>query len=95
MESVRVQINRRHLRISDLPTFFIRVLIKLTIHLKPLLSFCVANQFDNRAIVMQGFTSPIQRDKAEQAVLNSIPFAGAGWKVADADRDTQLVTELL
>ena len=39
--------------------------------------------------------APVLRDEAEQAVLDLVPFAGAGWEVADLDGEAGLVCELL
>ena len=51
----------------------------------------VSNQVDDRLIGTQGTAAPVHRDEGKQAVLNLVPFAGAGWKVADKNRNVELV----
>ena len=43
----------------------------------------------------QRFARPVQRDEAEQAVFDPIPFRAAGGIVADGDRQAGLIGEAL
>jgi len=43
----------------------------------------------------QGPGAPILADEGEEAVLDFVPLAGAGWPVADHDVEAQFVGQLL
>jgi hypothetical protein len=44
---------------------------------------------------VQRLAAPVDRDVAEEAMLDPVPFAGGGWEVADGDLKAGLVGELL
>jgi hypothetical protein len=44
-----------------------------------------ADQVDDHFVGDQCSPAPVLRDEAEQAVLDFVPFAGAGREVADDD----------
>src|SRR6266480_6146962 len=52
-------------------------------------------QVDDDTVAYQWLGAPVLRDEREQAMLNLVPFAGAGRKVTDGDRDADLVGEAL
>src|SRR5581483_10583046 len=53
------------------------------------------DEVDNDLVADEGFTAPVLADEGEQAVLDLVPFAGAGRKVAHGNRHSQLVSKLL
>src|SRR5260370_33247579 len=50
----------------------------------------VADEVDDGLVGPQRASAPVDRDKREQAVLDLVPLAGAGRKVADVDRHAEL-----
>src|SRR5882672_4913051 len=55
----------------------------------------VADEVDDGLVGPQRASTPVDRDEPEQAVLDLVPLAGAGGKVADVDRHVELVGDAL
>jgi hypothetical protein len=53
------------------------------------------DQLDNGPIAEEGPGPPVLADEGEEPVLDFVPFAGAGWQVADDDVEAELVGQLL
>src|SRR5579871_2577724 len=54
-----------------------------------------SNQIDDDVMANQGPTTPILGDVTKQTVFNFVPFAGAGRKVTDLDRNSQAIGQVL
>ena len=54
-----------------------------------------ADQIDDRLIVDQWLSSPIQTDKREQSMFDLVPLAGSRRVVTDRDRYPDLIRHLL
>lgn len=57
------------------------------------LSLGRAHEVENLLVAVEGFARPVFRDLGEEAVLNGIPFRGAGWVVGDGDGETEVIRE--
>ena len=55
----------------------------------------IGDQIHNDFKALQGTGTPVLGDEAEEAMLNLVPFAGAGWEMTDEQRDPQLIRQLL
>src|SRR5882724_12001819 len=55
----------------------------------------VADQIDDDGPADQRTPTPILRDMAEHAVINLVPLARPGWKMADRDLQAQSIRQLL
>lgn len=56
--------------------------IELATNLEPSAAGCARDQIDNDLMAYEGFSSPVLRDESEEAMLDFVPFAGAGRQVA-------------
>src|SRR5215467_1953471 len=63
--------------------------------LPPVTFQCISNQLDNYFTTDQWLSTPVGRNLAEQAMLNLIPFAGPGRKMADPDHKAQFIGQML
>ena len=55
----------------------------------------VPDAVDDSLICRQRGTAPVRRDVTEEPVLDLVPLAGAGWKMAHLDGQSGLVGQLL
>ena len=55
----------------------------------------VPDAVDDSLIRRQRGTAPVRRDVTEEPVLDLVPLAGAGWKMAHLDGQSGLVGQLL
>lgn len=53
------------------------------------------DQIDDRLVVAQRFAAPVGGDEGEEAVLDFVPFARTGRKVAHGDGQAGVVCKLL
>jgi hypothetical protein len=54
-----------------------------------------ADQLRDGLMADERFAAPVLGDKREQAMLDLVPFAGAGGQVAERDGNADLVGEFL
>ena len=54
-----------------------------------------ADQIDDDAIADQRLGTPVHADEREQAMLDLVPFAGAGWQMMDSDLNAEFVGQSL
>ena len=59
------------------------------------LGFGGRDQLDDDGVTDERLAAPVAGDEGEQAVLDAVPFAGAGRQVANGDRHAEFVGELL
>ena len=55
----------------------------------------VGDQLDDDLMADQRLAAPVLGDEGEQAVLDAVPFAGAGRQMADGDRHPEFVGQHL
>ena len=53
-----------------------------------------ADKLQGFLITVQRLGFPVSADLAEQAMLDGIPFGGAGWIVRDGDAQSQAIAQL-
>ena len=70
------------MRVEDLGAFGIFIFVELGAYFEAGIGCGRGNQLDDRAIASQRLAAPIDRDEREQAMLDLVPFAGAGWQLA-------------
>ena len=56
---------------------------------------CRADQLNDDLMADQRLSAPVAGDEGKQAMLDLVPFAGAGRQVTDGDRDIEFVGQLL
>ena len=95
MKVGRFQIDCCQFIVRDFEASWIKTLVEFGLDLKTLLSRCRRNQVEDDVMTDQGSATPILGDVAKHAMLNLVPLAGAGWKVADLDRNTQPIGQVL
>src|SRR5271163_1862471 len=74
---------------------FIFRLVQPNVNFKPFRCCCVGNRFYNDLMSLKWFALPVARDVAKQAVLDLVPFAGAGRIVTDFDNQSCFVRQAL
>src|ERR1700730_8562642 len=52
------------------------------------------DQLDDHPIADEGLGAPVLADEGEEAVLDFVPLAGAGWQVTDGDVEGEVVGQL-
>jgi hypothetical protein len=82
MEGVTREIDGGHLRVRDLDAFGIFIFVELGAYFEAGIGCGRGDQLDDRAIASQRLATPIDRDEREQAMLDLVAFAGAGWPSA-------------
>ena len=75
-------VQRRHLGIGDLDAFVVGVLVEPALDGQALLGRGAGDQLDDDLMGQQRFATPVLRDEGEQAMLDAVPFAGAGGRCA-------------
>ena len=95
MKLLRCEQDRRQFLVSHLDSRGVLVGVQLGSHLEPLLRFRVGDQIDDNFVTQQRLAAPVLTDVGEQSMLDLVPLAGSGWKVAHRDPETGLVCEFL
>ena len=85
MELVAFHVHPLHFLIGDFPAGRIFSTIQATGDFQSLRGGGFGNQVYNGFVIPQRLPPPIRRDEGKEAMLNLVPFARAGWKVADAE----------
>src|SRR6266545_7108454 len=81
VEAVALDVDALHLRGGDLDAFLVGGLVELGIDLQAGVGARGGDQVDDRGVVGQRAAAPVDRDEAEQAVLDAVPLAGARREV--------------
>ena len=55
----------------------------------------VGDQANNGFIIREGFPAPVRGDEREEAMLDLVPFAGAGREMTDLNRKARFIRQLL
>ena len=93
VELVSMERQRLHLCFRCNHPSRIRSLVELGFDPKPCGRSRLAYQVDNGLKGTQRLASPILREVTKQAVLNLVPLARAGRKMADVEAQTRLVSD--
>src|SRR4051812_21031056 len=95
MKDVWVQGELAHFGLGDDDTGLIASLIELGLDAQAGGRTRVADQFDQRLEAVERTPAPVLRDVAEEAVVDLVPLARAGWEVRDMDTEAQVVGQAL
>ena len=91
----RLDVNIRHLLISDLSSRRVNTSVKPAGHGQSLGGGGARNKSHHGLVVSQRFAAPVGTDEREQAMLHLVPLAGPRGKMAHRDRKFRLVCQAL
>ena len=80
-----------HLGVADLDAGRISVGVDLALHLQPGVGGRGGDELDDGLIADERPAAPVLGDEREEAMLDLVPFAGAGRQMADGDGDIEFV----
>jgi hypothetical protein len=83
------------LGVGDFDPFRVCVLVEAGVDVESGACWCGADEVDDDFEAGEGCAAPVLGDEAEPAVLDCVPFAGAGREMAHLDSETGLACELL
>ena len=95
MKNVGLELHPIQLFVGHFNSLRVRVVVQLGVNYQSLGGPCMPYQFYDCLQARQRLTSPVLRDEREHAVLDFVPLARAGWKVADGDLQLCVVRQLL
>ena len=81
--------------VGDLDPCFVIGSVERRLDTQSLLSCCATNQVHDDFSTQKRSGAPVFSDMTKHPVFNLVPFAGAGWEVADMDHHSQLVGQPL
>jgi hypothetical protein len=84
-------VQRGHLGIGYLDAFFISGLVNATLDREAFAGLGCGDLLDNDLMRQKGFTSPVLRDEGEQAMLDTVPFAGTRRQMRNRDGQAGLI----
>src|SRR3954452_10758725 len=93
MEGVGFEVEGGHLGIGNFDALLVAGLVETAGNGEAGCGGGVGNQLDDHLVADQRLAAPVLGDEGEQAVLDTIPLAGAGRQVVDGDGDAKLVGE--
>jgi hypothetical protein len=83
MKCVAREVEGGHLCIRDLDALGILSCVDLSAHFEACIGCGCSNQLDDCSKAPERLATPVDRDEREETMLDLVPFAGAGWQVAD------------
>ena len=95
VEVVRAQGDAGHLPGCGFHRLGILVRVQNTSHLEAGLGFRGGNEADDGGMREQRLALPVLRDEGEESMLDLVPLARSGWKMADGNGQSRLIGELL
>ena len=95
MELVRFHVHPLHLLVGYFSAGGIFPTIQATGYFQPLRRGGLGNQVHDGFVIPQRLAPPVRRNERKEPMLDLIPFAGAGWKVADGQRQPGFIRQLL
>jgi hypothetical protein len=95
MERVAVKVDGLDLVVGDADLVGVAAIVEAGVDLKTGAGRGRGDQVDDRLQAVQRLAAPVDRDVAEQPMLDAVPLAGGGREVADTDLQAGLVGELL
>src|SRR5450755_1476601 len=95
MELVAFDVHGGKLLVDDLDPFLVVAGVQARVDLQAGAGRGRADQVDDHLQALKRPSAPVEADVAEHAMLDFVPLRCPGRKVADADRQRELVGELL
>ena len=95
MERVALDVEGGHFGVADFDAFGVEIVVEFTANREACVGRGRRDQLDDRQSARQGRTSPVLRDRAEQAVFDLVPLGCARRIMADGNGQACLVGELL
>jgi hypothetical protein len=95
VERVAVEVDCRDRVVGDADLVGMGAVVEAGVDLKAGARGRCAAQVDDRLQAVRRLAAPVDRDVAEQPVLDAVPLAGGGRQMADRDVKARLVGELL
>src|SRR5437867_4733650 len=95
MKGLWSPVDSSELLVGDLESILVAALVQARFEVQSLVRPGVADKIDNHGVAHQRLPTPVLGDVAEHPVLDLVPLAGAGRKVADRNRQAGLVGQLL
>src|SRR5277367_1895043 len=92
---VRMEVNLSQFLITDLNTRWIRSCIKTGFYLETSFRPGGTDEIDNNLMTDQRPPAPVHGDIRKQAMLNLVPFAGAGREMANRDLQAAFISQVL
>ena len=83
------------LGVGDFDAFGIFVFIQFGAHFEAGLGRRCCDELDDDLMADERFATPVSSDEREQAMLDLVPFAGAGRQVTYGDGKAKFVGQLL
>src|SRR5277367_5001015 len=93
VEFMTMNVDGVHLGISDFDAGGVGVGIDLALDLQAGICGRGRDQLNDGLVADQRAPAPVLRDEGEQAMLDLVPFAGAGRQMAYRDRDAEFIGE--
>ena len=84
-----------NLRVRHLDALFAGVLVQPALHGEASLRGGAGDQLHDDLGRKRRLAAPVLSDERGEAVLDTVPFAGAGWHVRDGDRQSDLIGKRL
>ncbi len=95
MKLAGCDVDRLIVGVGNLDPLLVVCLIQCRVDFKASCRARGANQGDDHLVALQRFATPGASDMAKQTMLDLVPLAGAGWKVAYLHLYTEFVREFL
>src|SRR4051812_2681504 len=95
VEAVANEVEGLHLRIGNRDASWISSRIELAANAQPGLGGGGADEIDHDTVADQRRGAPVHADEGEQAMLDLVPLAGAGWQVVAFNGDAQFGSKRL
>src|SRR6266487_2992296 len=95
MKSRGMEVEALKLTLGDLDAGRVGALVELGLDCQTSLRGGVGDEVDDDVVGDEGSAAPVASNVAEHPMLNLVPLACAGRKMAHSDADTGLVCEVL
>src|SRR6266702_2990524 len=95
MELRLLDTDLRQILVADLNAGRIAARVQFGLDGQAGFGFGAANQVHNHLVAGQRFSTPVRRDMTKHAMLDLVPLAGAGRKVAGRKAKTDMVGQSL
>ena len=95
LEGIALNVEGSHFGIGDFDTFWIEALVDVASDGKAGIGGSGADQLDDDVVADERLAAPVLGDVGKEAMLDAVPFAGAGRQMGDGDFETGFVGKAL